>query len=638
LFKRFRARLRYLIDRAFAREIFGQLLLLFVLTFSVTLIGMTALFFGLFADDNLDVKGIPTELDQSFLDSLWWSFNLVLDLRGFDEMYGASPIILIYALFLALVGLVALSLLISLINNTMQRRLEALRSGGTPVLEKNHLLILGWNNKVFSVLRQLAMLQPGLKVVILAPREINYMQEKLRLAGIPELRLTIILRAGEPSNRNELERVALSDASSVIILATDADDSETIKTLVLLTAKKDWNGSMPTLASEVAHVRSQELATIAARGRVNLISSSTIVSKVIVQTIRNPGLAGVLRELFSPVGNNIYVVSAPAATGAMIEDIAYQFADAIPIGISWEKSMDGTTAHAVALNPEPDYDITADEKLVVVARQLPLTPAVKHTKPTRTNDQHDISYRAVPEHILVIGWSATITDIMLEIDAHAQQGTEVTLLSRMSAEEARAAVGGEKTQFSNIDLRLSKGDVTDATAYVNLDLNTFDTIVVLADDSVQGGEVDTRTLRVLLRLSDLRKYHQQRAHTVVELTDAASLELFTELHVDDVIISPDIVSAQLAQVAQQPVLGPIYRELLSAGGVEIALRPASEYVSPGKAVKFSDLVLAAQQKLEVALGLYIGDSDEVLLNPARDEEWQPAANDQVVVLAQQVYQ
>jgi hypothetical protein len=45
-----------------------------------------------------------------------------------------------------------------------------------------------------------------------------------------------------------------------------------------------------------------------------------------------------------------------------------------------------------------------------------------------------------------------------------------------------------------------------------------------------------------------------------------------------------------------------------------------------------------QQKLEVALGLYIGDSDEVLLNPARDEEWQPAANDQVVVLAQQVYQ
>ena len=39
--------------------------------------------------------------------------------------------------------------------------------------------------------------------------------------------------------------------------------------------------------------------------------------------------------------------------------------------------------------------------------------------------------------------------------------------------------------------------------------------------------------------------------------------------------------AQLAQIARSAILGPIYRELLSAGGVEISIRPAGHYVQLG---------------------------------------------------------
>jgi hypothetical protein len=638
LFKRFAARVRYLIDRAFAREIAGQLLLLFVLTFSVTLIGMTAIFFGLFAEENSAVEGIPQELDQSFLDALWWSFNLVLDLRGFNEMYGSSGAILVYSLFLALVGLVALSLLISLINNTMRSRIDALRSGGTPVLEKNHVLILGWNNKVFSVLRQLAQLQPGQKVVILAPREIDYMQENLRLAGISQEALTVILRSGVPSNRSELERVAINQARSVIILATDAADSETIKALVLLAGKNDWTGQAPTLTCEIAEAQSEELARIAARGRVNLISSSTIISKVIVQTIRHPGLASVFAELFAVEGNNLYVQQVPESTDSTVEDNAYHFADAVPIGLTWKKNSGGSSEHAVALNPEPDYDIAADEQLVFVARQFPVRYSPQAQTPTAkaTTDTHE--YQGVPQRVLLIGWSSTIDDILVEMDAHAVQGTEVTMLSRMSPKATQLRFSELELSFSNIALQLLQANVTSAAAYEELDLQSFESVVVLSDDEADGGDIDTRTLRVLLRLTDLRKYDALRAHTVVELTDAGNLDLLTHLDVDDVVVSSDMVSAQLAQVAQQPVLGPIYRELLSVGGVEIALRPASHYINSAAAVNFYELVSAAQQKLEIALGVRLGSTGEVLLNPARDQTWELGEDDQVVVLAQQIYQ
>jgi len=53
MLKELRARVRYLIDRAFAREFAGPLLLLLVLVVTVTLLGMTAAFFGLFSNERV---------------------------------------------------------------------------------------------------------------------------------------------------------------------------------------------------------------------------------------------------------------------------------------------------------------------------------------------------------------------------------------------------------------------------------------------------------------------------------------------------------------------------------------------------------------------------------------------------------
>ena len=636
----FRARVRYLIDRAFAREFAGQLLLFLVLVVTVTLIGMTAVFFGLFSPENADIALIPRDIDKSFWDSLWWSLNQVLRLRGFERMYGATGVVLAYAFFLSLMGLVVFSVLISLINNTISSRIEALRRGDTPVLERGHVLVLGWNNKVYSVLRQLARLEPGIKVVILAPREIKEMQEKLRVAGIQRERITVILRSGIPSNRSELQRVAVDYASSVIILSIKADDSESIKSMVLLARKDDWPGKAPTLTSEIAHERNHELARIASGDRLQIVSSAKVISKVIVQAIRNPGLSSIYNELFSPAGNSIYVQRVPECTDFSIEEIAYRITDAIPVGITWEKKQDGNTRHAAALNPEPDYELAEDEKLVLVARGLPV-----HCFASGTDYQSPLArdgggYSRVPRRVLLIGWTDMIHDILLEVNAHALQGTEINILSGKGSEDAGKRIEEQQEEaFQNLDLQFIKGDATDAAVYAEIDLSSYQSVVVLADDWGEKGDVDTRTLRILLRLSDLRKYDKVRAHTVVELMDEANRDLLVGLGVDDVVISPSVVSAQLAQIARQDVLGPIYRELLSAGGVEISLRPAGDYIALNTDCHYNDLIYAAQQKLEIALGLRLAnDNGAVMLNPPRDRTWRLGEDDQIIVLAQQIYQ
>jgi len=639
-FKHFRARIRYLIDRAFAHEFTGQLLLLLVLVVTVTLIGMTAIFFGLFSEENANISGIHNDIDKGFWDSLWWSLNQVLPLRGFERMYHATGIVLAYAFFLSLMGLVVFSVLISLINNTMLGRIEALRRGETPVLERNHVLVLGWNNKVFSVLRQLASLEPGIKVVILAPREINFMQEELRVAGIQRERITIILRSGVPSNRSELERVAMDYASSIIILSTDADDSESIKSMVLLAAKTDWPGKTPTLTTEIAHEYNYELAKIASRNRLQIVSSAKVISKVIVQTIRNPGLSTIYNELFSHDGNSIYVQQVPECTDVAVADIAYRITDAIPVGITWKQQQDGNLRHALALNPEPDYEIAADEKLVLLAHGLPVNYESTRKSCQSQLARKDENHPRVPHRVLLIGWTDMLHDILLELNAHALQGTEIGILSsKTHADACRCIEQREDAALPNLGLEFIEGDAASAAAYEEIDLRTYQSIVVLADDRGDKGDVDTRTLRILLRLSDLRKYDKVLAHTVVELVDEANRDLIAELEVDDVVISPGVVSAQLAQIARQDVLGPIYRELLSAGGVEISLRPAGDYVALDTDCHYDDLIYAAQQKLEIALGLRLARKNgEVLLNPSRDKTWCLGKHDQVIVLAQQLYQ
>ena len=641
MFKALQAKIRYLFDKAFARRFVGQLLLFMILVITVTLVGSTAIFFGLFSEENASISSIPRDVDAGVLDSIWWSLNQVVRLPGFQRAYGATMPVILYSLFLSIVGLVVFGLLISLINNTMRSRIEDLRKGDTPVLERNHVLILGWNNKIFSILQQLARLQSGSKVVILAPLPVDDMQEQLRVAGIQRERVKVILRSGTPSDHGEIDRVAANQASSIIILATDTNDSEVIRTMVLLSTRDQWPEEPPVLTSEIARSNNFELASIAAHNRIHVISSSQITSKVLVQTVRNPGLSGVYSELFSPSGNGIVAEFLPACIDLQMSEIARGLTTAIPLGIGWDETRNGTVKHLAGLNPEPDYEVAEDERVVL----LTTSPIVNYTQPgelaeSQIYQQGESVVPHVPARVLLIGWIDNLAGLLQEFDAHALYGTEVTIIAHPPDKDKPQSPNiGDKSNFSNLTLVECSGDPVEESTYDDLEIDSFQSIVVLADESKKDEDADTRSLRILLRLSDLRKRSDSQIHTVVEILNENNRALFSELDVDDIVVNAEVVAAQLAQIARHDVLAPIYRELLSAGGVEISLRPVGDYVALGTDCRFADLLYAGQQKMETTLGLLLArDGGEVLLNPSREASWRLEQDDKIIVLAQQVYQ
>ncbi|MET0930755.1 MAG: hypothetical protein ABWX74_14640, partial [Aeromicrobium sp.] len=112
-------------------------------------------------------------------------------------------------------------------------------------------------------------------------------------------------------------------------------------------------------------------------------------------------------------------------------------------------------------------------------------------------------------------------------------------------------------------------------------------------------------------------------------------------HVDDVIVSDEILSLILSQLSENARLEAVFQDLLDADGAEIYLRPARDYVLAGDPVTYATIVAAASRRGETALGYRVSaESDDaaagfgVYVNPAKSALFAIQPADRVVVLAE----
>ena len=126
---------------------------------------------------------------------------------------------------------------------------------------------------------------------------------------------------------------------------------------------------------------------------------------------------------------------------------------------------------------------------------------------------------------------------------------------------------------------------------------------------------------------------------VSEMLDDRNRVLAQVAHVDDVVVSGEIVSLLVTQLSEDQRLEAVFGQLLGNEGSEIYLRPAEWYVEPGAEVSFATIVAGAIRRNETALGYKSealaadGASFGVRVNPAKSETFQVLPGDRVVVLA-----
>ncbi len=614
--------IRYHIDNLFARGTWALLLVLGVAM--LVLIGVITI--------AMVVIGVSPGEGATLWDSIWTIFTYTFDPSGVPYQDGVWTYRLLM-LVASLGGIFILSLLVGILANGFADAVQTLRKGKSIVVETDHTLVLGWGDQVFSVLHELIVANENVKgacVVILADMDKVDMEDAIR-ARIADTKTTrIVCRSGSPIDVSDLAIVRPSLAKSIIILDPQTEDPEvgdayTVKTLLALQRLDSAHSKaavVATMRSE-ANVRVAELVT---GGRANIIPSEVMISQIITQTCRQPGLSLVYAELLDFDGDELYVHNEPKLVGKTFAESLLWYEESCLVGLKYANGQ-------LKLNPPLDSVIAEGDSIIALSADddtivLRDAPAHVQTHQVATGIQRA---RAV-ERILVLGWNERGRFIIRELDEYVIDGTEIVVVDHIdrSADVATIQNSVQHSRPSFIQARTTSRDVLDS-----LNVASFNSVIVLADTSLDVQHADARTIMTLIHLRDITA-GAHSVNIVTEMLDERNRSLASTDGLNDFIISNTIISLLLTQIAENQDLHAVFRDLFDAAGSELYLKPITEYIAESTQYSMATLVYAATQRSEIAIGLKCKVNGEwaVRLNIPKSETLSFSEEDLVVVIAE----
>ncbi len=378
---------------------------------------------------------------------------------------------LVTMLVLTLAGLFIVSALIGVIATGIDSKLVDLRRGRSPVIERDHTVILGWSDAVFTIISELTVANESRRrpvVVVLSERDKVEMEDELR-EKLPDLRGTrVICRTGSPMDIGDLALSSHRTARSVIVLSPpggDEPDSEVIKVLLALThgdAAHDEQSAH--VVAEIEDPHNLEAARLVGGDRAVVLNKQETIARLIVQTSRQAGAAAVYKELFDFDGDEIYFHKDTRLDGQTYAQAQHAYEQVTVIGLVHDD--------AVRLNPPADTDVTGCELVVVAADDSVLT-GVPLSAPA-FDESAIVAAPVLPNQrtrTLVLGWNQRATSVIRELDAYAVSGSELLIVSTYGDPAL--------PPLTSYTATVTRGTTSDRTTLAGLGVETFDQIIVL---------------------------------------------------------------------------------------------------------------------------------------------------------------
>jgi voltage-gated potassium channel Kch len=607
-------RLRYRFDNSMSRGTPALIAWLTVAT--VVLIVVFSVFTTVFA------LRPPSDAPDGFLHEMFYSLLHALDpgTIGGDDPTSWRFVLTMLALTIA--GLFVVSALIGIIAAGIDTKLADLRRGRSIVLEKDHTVILGWSDSIFTIISELTLANESRRkpvIVILADRDKVDMEDDVK-AKVPDLRGTrVICRSGSPMDIDDLALSSHTTARSVILLAPEASedpDSEVIKTLLALT---HGGADGPNIVAEIRNPTNLEAARLVGADRTVLLDIRETVAKLVVQTSRQSGAAAVYTELFDYDGDEIYFLDQHDLGAQTYAEALLAFEKASVIGLI----EDGVPT----LNP-PGDTLVGNRTLVVVAEDDAglETEGRAETRPDLDALGTEVGREEAPTQGVLIGWNERAPIVLRELDHYAPPGSTLTVVTSFGQPNVPV--------LDNLAVTVVAASTTDRATLETYVVGGLDQVIVLCySDHLEVQAADARTLVTLLHVRDILGKLGAATPVVTEMLDDRNRVLAQVAHVDDVVVSGEIVSLLVTQLSEDRRLEAVFGQLLGDEGSEIYLRPAEWYVQPGRQVSYATVVAGAAARGATAIG-YKSDDLGVLVNPAKSQTFDVQSGDRVVVLAE----
>lgn len=581
--------------------------------------------------------------EKSFIENLWTIFNRSLDPGNVADDEG--PILYVtITVAVTLFGLVVVSTLIGIINASLEDRLASLRRGRSKVIEKGHTVIFGWSSRIIPIIREFIEVNKSKygksKIVIFGNIDKVSMQEKIDSDIEEHSKTEIICRTGTSADLKASEITNVNQAKSIIIIGPEGENSDVdvIKRLLAITKNPNRSKNPYRIITEIKNPKNAELAKTVGGTEAFVVTVSDLLSRLIVQTSKQPGLPIVYDELMSYFGNEFYFTNEKQHNhlyNKIFKEICLSFSNTIIVGIAKNNHSQ------IILNPSPNELFKKGDRLITIAESKSKIFS-KLSKPTIDNDMIEISKKEIktkPEKTIIIGWNWKTIPIISKLDKYAPNNSSITILTRIKIEDEEK----DKIKIKNFkNINFIQGDSAEEAIIKSLKIETFNKIIILSSLlDVNIEQADAHTLVTLLYIRNILSKYKVKIPIVTEMLDVQNRDLAKAASSDDFVVSDQMVSKVITKYAEQPNVYKIFDKLLTPGESKIEIKEIGNYIKLGQSVNFYTLIESAFQKGECAIGYRlhskINDKSEnygVYINPDKKIKIGPFSDqDKLIVLS-----
>lgn len=621
----YKDRIRYYFENTISAGPVGVIKWLGIVSLAAILfLGLIIIVFGIKADPNADSS-------IGYIEGVWKSLMATLDpgTMGADEGW-AFRLIRFSA---TLLGIFIISILIGIISSGIDGKLDELRKGKSKVLESDHTLILGWSEKIFSIIEQIIEANTNYKgraIVILAWIDKVVMEDEIK-AKISDFKTSkIIVRRGNPLISSDIEVVNPNLARSIIILSPETENADTfvIKSVMSFTKGKNRKSSPYNIVAEIKEEENLEAAEVAGNGEAVFVHTSDLISRITAQTCRQSGLSVIYSNLIQFEGDEIYFQEQTSLIGKTYKEILRLYDTSSVIGIfSNEEAVINPPMDTVYQPGDQIIAISEDDDTIIL-NEVENTDIKSHLY-----SELDVSGSSV-EKTLILGWNKNAKTIIAELDEYVAPNSSVVILSE-------SAIDATQISVSNQTVTSQVGKITSRKILDEIHPENFNHIILLSNSDIDVQESDAQTLICLLHLRNIGFKLNKNLSIVSEMRDLRNREIGLVTRADDFIIGDNIISLMLSQLSENRELKKVFDVLFKSEGSEIYLKPIQRYIKTNVPVDFYTLIERASMMNETAIGYRIHakkdiseDNFGIKINPKKSNEQTFSAEDFLIVLSE----
>lgn len=569
---------------------------------------------------------LPENEGKSLGEILRLAFTLMVNPSG-KYIYSETPISLIITTVVVLLGMISLTggtvgFITSFINGFLERAANNKRT----LKLTNHIVILNYNNKVPSIIYDYCFDDvKNTYIVILANEDKQKILDEIdnmydQKGGRKRFK-NIIVRDGNPMSKIDLDKIALKNAQTVLLMmpgfnmekgeTITADKSFEVSKLFMFVAwyfsqsDNDYKANIVVEANDAKlekmvreyHLENNDQTAVA-------VNYNEITGKMLAITALMPSVNGVMKQLFSFEGVEVYIQESDSAL-SVEEELAVSHS-VIPVFVQGSERV-------YIAEDEEEFEKTTEK--FVLKKKLPEKQIIPRVTFMKTE-------------IIVVGTNSKLPYILesLQCFKNEYQNHKLHVILAGTNDEEETLKGYYGNPFYQDILMPEKysyiivDDIySPMKALGDLAANKADSIIFLSDDMVSNVHIDEKPLIYWTKLKE-SIYTNKQTDVIVEILDSQNQSIIELRNKDQIIVSDDFLGHLYAQLGKNPARLYIIKDMITSEGDSSTLDENDETQNAGDIIcanvkeffKDTKEDLTFTSKKELILWVYEATNHEAL--------------------------